>query len=81
MKFKLRTSSRRQDVQIIDEKIEEKVFSLFKKTENVVENQIIPKRKITRFSWNGSILDIAGYIYIEGLPLQNEDNVRKKFYW
>ncbi|GAB1304799.1 CDP-glycerol glycerophosphotransferase family protein [Bacillus altitudinis] len=78
MKFKLRTSSRRQDVQIIDEKIEEKVFSLFKKTENVVENQIIPKRKITRFSWNGSILDIAGYIYIEGLPLQNEDNVRKK---
>jgi len=78
LKFKLRTSSRRQDVQIIDEKIEEKVFSLFKKTENVVENQIIPKRKITRFSWNGSILDIAGYIYIEGLPLQNEDNVRKK---
>ncbi len=78
MKFKLRTSSKKQDVQIIDEKSDEKVFSLFKKTENVVENQIIPKRKITRFSWNGSILDIAGYIYIEGLPLQNEDNVRKK---
>lgn len=78
MKFKLRTSSEKQDVQIIDEKSDEKIFSLFKKTENVVENQIIPKRKITRFSWNGSILDIAGYIYIEGLPLQNEDNVRKK---
>ncbi|MCM3138829.1 CDP-glycerol glycerophosphotransferase family protein [Bacillus safensis] len=78
MKFKLRTSSKKQDVQIIDEKSDEKVFSLFKKTDNVVENQIIPKRKITRFSWNGSILDIAGYIYIEGLPLQNEDNVRKK---
>ncbi|MGG1961176.1 CDP-glycerol glycerophosphotransferase family protein [Bacillus pumilus] len=78
LKFKLRTSSKKQDVQIIDEKSDEKVFSLFKKTENVVENQIIPKRKITRFSWNGSILDIAGYIYIEGLPLQNEDNVRKK---
>ncbi|WP_313902608.1 MULTISPECIES: CDP-glycerol glycerophosphotransferase family protein [Bacillus] len=78
LKFKLRTSSKKQDVQIIDEKSDEKVFSLFKKTDNVVENQIIPKRKITRFSWNGSILDIAGYIYIEGLPLQNEDNVRKK---
>ncbi|MGG0836287.1 CDP-glycerol glycerophosphotransferase family protein [Bacillus paralicheniformis] len=55
-----------------------KVYSLFDRTKVVKENERVPVRKISNFSWNGSILNLSGYIYIQGLPLLKEDQVRKR---
>ncbi|WP_309244890.1 CDP-glycerol glycerophosphotransferase family protein [Bacillus sp. WMMC1349] len=57
---------------------QDKVYSLFDRTKVIKENQQVPVRKISKFSWNGSILNISGYIYIKGLPLLKEDQVRKR---
>lgn len=58
---------------------EEKVFSLFDKAEDVIVNKNIPQRAITQFQWNESFLTIEGYMYIDDIPLQREDIVRKNY--
>jgi len=37
-----------------------------------------PIRKITEMEWNGPLLKIQGYCYLEGVPLLEEDHVRKR---
>jgi CDP-ribitol ribitolphosphotransferase len=56
----------------------QRVFSIFDKTELIEENKQVPVRKISKFSWNGSILTITGYMYIKDLPILKEDQVRKR---
>lgn len=43
-----------------------------------VEERLIPRRKVTSLKWNGPILEISGYFYIENLPLTDEDLVKKR---
>lgn len=82
LKFKLGTLFRKRSVQKnldhVDEVSEEKLFSLFDKAEDVIVNKNIPQREITQFQWNESFLTIEGYMYIDGIPLQREDTVRRK---
>jgi CDP-ribitol ribitolphosphotransferase / teichoic acid ribitol-phosphate polymerase len=42
------------------------------------DESLIPRRKITALKWNGPILEISGYFYIENLPLKDEDLVKKR---
>lgn len=35
------------------------------------------KRAVTKLSWNGPIMDIKGYYYLEDMPLPNEDVIKK----
>lgn len=39
--------------------------------------QIIPRRKITKLKWNGPLLEIEGYYYIEEVPLTDDDLTKK----
>jgi CDP-ribitol ribitolphosphotransferase len=38
----------------------------------------IPRRKITQLNWNGPIMEIEGYFYLENVPMKNEDLVKKR---
>ncbi|GKU83433.1 CDP-glycerol glycerophosphotransferase family protein [Niallia sp. NCCP-28] len=40
--------------------------------------EYIPHRKITHLTWNGPILEIEGYFYLENIPMKNEDLVKKR---
>ncbi|PKG21957.1 CDP-glycerol glycerophosphotransferase family protein [Niallia nealsonii] len=40
--------------------------------------EYIPHRKITHLTWNGPILEIEGYFYLENISMQNEDLVKKR---
>ncbi|MCM2981921.1 CDP-glycerol:poly(glycerophosphate) glycerophosphotransferase family protein [Niallia circulans] len=40
--------------------------------------EYIPRRKITQLNWNGPILEIEGYFYLEKVPMMNEDLVKKR---
>jgi len=40
--------------------------------------EYIPHRKITNLIWNGPILEIEGYFYLENVPMKNEDLVKKR---
>lgn len=40
--------------------------------------EYIPHRKITHLTWNGPILEIEGYFYLENVPMKNEDLVKKR---
>ncbi len=42
------------------------------------EVKLVPKRKVTALSWNGPILKISGYFYLEGIPMYEEDLVKKR---
>lgn len=83
LKFKLGTLFKKRSVQKnldhVEEVSEEKVFSLFDKAEDVIVNKNIPQRAITQFQWNESFLTIEGYMYINDIPLQREDTVRKSY--
>ncbi|MCJ8007970.1 CDP-glycerol glycerophosphotransferase family protein [Lederbergia wuyishanensis] len=39
---------------------------------------LIPRRKITALRWNGPIISIQGYYYLESLPMVDEDWVKKR---
>jgi len=43
------------------------------------EEKLIPRRKITQLKWNGSIMEIKGYFYLENIPMKDEDLVKKRF--
>lgn len=38
----------------------------------------IPHRKITQLNWNGPIMEIEGYFFLENVPMTNEDLVKKR---
>ncbi|CAN2248416.1 CDP-glycerol glycerophosphotransferase family protein [Bacillus sp. K7] len=76
--FRSKKRTKTEDTAFSVHPTDNRVFSLFDKTKRIEENQQVPVRKISEFSWNGSILKIAGYMYIKGLPLQKEDQVRKR---
>lgn len=38
----------------------------------------IPHRKITQLNWNGPIMEIEGYFYLENVSMTNEDLVKKR---
>ncbi|CAI9385755.1 MULTISPECIES: CDP-glycerol glycerophosphotransferase family protein [Bacillaceae] len=38
----------------------------------------IPRRKITQLNWNGPIMEIEGYFFLENIPMTNEDLVKKR---
>lgn len=38
----------------------------------------IPHRKITQLNWNGPIMEIEGYFYLENVSMKNEDLVKKR---
>ncbi|MGM7681889.1 CDP-glycerol glycerophosphotransferase family protein [Cytobacillus sp. Hm23] len=40
--------------------------------------EVIPNRVITNLSWNGAIMDIKGYYYLQDIPLVDEDLVKKR---
>lgn len=42
------------------------------------EEKLIPRRKITTLKWNGPIMTIEGYFYLENIPMQDEDLVKKR---
>jgi CDP-ribitol ribitolphosphotransferase len=42
------------------------------------ESKVIPQRKITTLYWNGPILEIEGYYYLESIAMINEDLVKKR---
>ncbi|WP_143286868.1 CDP-glycerol glycerophosphotransferase family protein [Caenibacillus caldisaponilyticus] len=44
------------------------------------DDQLIPRRKVTHLKWNGPIMEIKGYFYLEGIPLEDEDFVKKRLY-
>ncbi|MBN6885254.1 CDP-ribitol ribitolphosphotransferase / teichoic acid ribitol-phosphate polymerase [Cytobacillus horneckiae] len=41
------------------------------------QEQLIPRRKVTALEWNGPIMKIKGYFYLEDIPMQDEDLVKK----
>lgn len=43
-----------------------------------LEEKLIPRRKVTALQWNGPILDIKGYFYLEGISLLEDDLVKKR---
>ena len=43
-----------------------------------MEEKIIPRRKVTNLEWNGPMMEIAGYFYLEGIPVLDEDLVKKR---
>ncbi|MDZ5471925.1 CDP-glycerol glycerophosphotransferase family protein [Bacillus sp. 31A1R] len=42
------------------------------------DEKLIPKRKVTFMKWNGPILTLKGYYYLENLPMLDEDLVKKR---
>lgn len=42
------------------------------------EKEIIPRRKVTELVWNGPVMHIKGYYYLENIPMVDEDLVRKR---
>ncbi|MBS4200651.1 CDP-glycerol glycerophosphotransferase family protein [Bacillus sp. FJAT-49732] len=42
------------------------------------DDHLIPKRKITSMRWNGPIMTIEGYYYLENIPMNDEDVVKKR---
>ncbi|MBS4204769.1 CDP-glycerol glycerophosphotransferase family protein [Lederbergia citrea] len=42
------------------------------------DENLIPRRKITSLQWNGPIMTIKGYFYLEDLPMLDEDLVKKR---
>lgn len=42
------------------------------------EENLIPRRKVTALRWNGPILSIKGYFYLENIPMNDEDLVKKR---
>jgi CDP-ribitol ribitolphosphotransferase / teichoic acid ribitol-phosphate polymerase len=43
-----------------------------------LEEKLIPRRKVTYLKWNGPILTVRGYFYLENLPIKDEDLVKKR---
>ncbi|WKB35205.1 hypothetical protein QS257_16345 [Terrilactibacillus sp. S3-3] len=39
--------------------------------------KLVPHRKVTSLVWNGPIMEISGYYYLDSLPLLDEDLVKK----
>lgn len=39
--------------------------------------KLIPRRKVTSLVWNGPIMEISGYYYLDSFPLLDEDLVKK----
>jgi CDP-ribitol ribitolphosphotransferase / teichoic acid ribitol-phosphate polymerase len=58
------------------DKLEETLPSLEKMARETQE--IIPRRKITSMVWNGPILKIKGYYYLEDIPMLDEDHIKKR---
>ncbi|PAE25809.1 CDP-glycerol glycerophosphotransferase family protein [Bacillus sp. 7894-2] len=42
------------------------------------EETLIPRRKVTHLSWNGPIMKVRGYFYLEEIPMRDEDLVKKR---
>ena len=42
------------------------------------ESKVIPQRKITTLYWNGPIIEIEGYYYLENIAMANEDLIKKR---
>ncbi|MDR7240686.1 CDP-glycerol glycerophosphotransferase family protein [Neobacillus drentensis] len=42
------------------------------------ELNLIPRRKVTQLYWNGPIMKIKGYYYLEDIPIRDEDLVKKR---
>ena len=40
--------------------------------------EYIPHREVTKLTWNGPILELEGYFYLENVPMINEDLVKKR---
>ena len=43
-----------------------------------LEDKIIPRRKVTALNWNGPMMEISGYFYLDGIPALDEDLVKKR---
>lgn len=41
------------------------------------QEQLIPRRKVTYLMWNGPIMRIKGYFFLEDIPMADEDLVKK----
>ncbi len=41
-------------------------------------DKLIPRREIVNLSWNGPVMKIEGYFYLENIPMDNEDLIRKR---
>ncbi len=42
------------------------------------EESLIPKRRVTLLKWNGPVMTVKGYFYLENIPMQEEDLVKKR---
>lgn len=42
------------------------------------DENLIPKRRVTMLDWNGPIMKIKGYYYLEDIPMRDEDLVKKR---
>lgn len=42
------------------------------------EDNLIPRRKVTFLKWYGPTLEIEGYFYLENIPMNDEDLVKKR---
>ncbi|MFF2447167.1 CDP-glycerol glycerophosphotransferase family protein [Neobacillus sp. NPDC058068] len=40
--------------------------------------ELIPRRQITKLMWNGPIMEIEGYFYLEDISMRDEDLVKKQ---
>lgn len=43
-----------------------------------LEEKLIPRRKVTYLKWNGPIMTLRGYFYLENFPMKDEDLVKKR---
>ncbi|MCM3124152.1 MULTISPECIES: CDP-glycerol glycerophosphotransferase family protein [unclassified Mesobacillus] len=43
-----------------------------------LEEKLIPRRKVTYLKWNGPIMTVRGYFYLENFPMKDEDLVKKR---
>lgn len=42
------------------------------------EDGLIPRRKVTLLKWNGPVMEIEGYFYLENFPINDDDLVKKR---
>ncbi|MEH7383246.1 CDP-glycerol glycerophosphotransferase family protein [Bacillus sp. JJ1533] len=82
VKSKLKTNEEEVPLYTDDEIIvihKDKLSEALPVLEDMAEDiEVTPHRKITNIHWNGPIMTIEGYYYLEELPLPNDDIVKKR---
>ncbi|RYL95716.1 polyribitolphosphotransferase [Sporolactobacillus sp. THM7-4] len=89
-KLHLRESREKYDIQVTDDPLQIDDERIVIQREHLRDSlpllnkladeapKLIPHRKVVSIHWNGPIMEIKGYYYLENIPLLDEDLVKKE---